>query len=376
MKIGLVLDDSLDRSDGVQQYVLTLGKWLSDTGNEVHYLTSQTNRVDIPNIHSLAPNLRLRFNQNKVGTPLPAPAKPIQQLLADQKFDVLHFQLPHSPLLSGKIIKYASKNTALIGTFHILPYSTLQHAAAKLLAKIIQRDLAKFNKIISVSAPAQKFAKDCFKISSIVIPNAIDIKKFVLPTSSNSISKPKNIVFLGRMVPRKGAMELIKAFHLANQKASSTWQLTLAGEGPLTARAKTLAKLLGVSASTKFLGFVPENQKPQLLNSANIAVFPSTGGESFGIVLIEAMAAGAEIVIGGDNQGYRSVLGRWDDSLFKPKKVPEFADKLALLMNDSKLRRNIGKQQKAYVERFDIQTVGAQIMDVYDQAVGKINRNL
>lgn len=376
MKIGLVIDDSLDRTDGVQQYVLTLGKWLTDTGNDVHYLTSQTSRNDIPNIHSLAPNLRLRFNQNKVGTPLPAPAKPIRQLLADQTFDVLHFQLPHSPLLSGKIIKYAPVNTALVGTFHILPYSNLQKTAAKILAKIIARDLAKFKIIMSVSEPAQNFAKQCFNIDSVVVPNAIDFKKFTSIDNTKQKSNNNKIVYLGRMVPRKGVLQLIKAFNHANRKSSSSWNLIIAGEGPLIERAKSLAKTLTLSDKVKFIGFIEESKKAQLLNSANIAVFPSISGESFGIVLIEAMAAGSEIVIGGDNPGYRSVLGKWDDCLFAPKNTLEFGDQLALLMSDANLRRKIGKQQQSYVDKFNIQVVGKQIMNVYKQAVGKTKRNL
>ena len=72
MKIGLVFDDSLDSTDGVAQYVLALGDWLDDQGHEVHYLVGETHRTDLPNLHSLSRNVRVTFNGNKLGMPLPA----------------------------------------------------------------------------------------------------------------------------------------------------------------------------------------------------------------------------------------------------------------------------------------------------------------
>lgn len=97
LTIGLVIDDSLDRPDGVQQHVLTLGRWLTGKGHTVHYLTSTTQRTDIPRIHSLAKNLPITFNGNRLGIPLPADRSAIRQLFTDVHFDVLHINMPYSP---------------------------------------------------------------------------------------------------------------------------------------------------------------------------------------------------------------------------------------------------------------------------------------
>ena len=104
MKIGFVLDDTLDTADGVQQYVLLVGGWLKRQGHDVHYLVGHSTRKDVDNIHSLARNVRVSFNKNRLSVPLPASTRAIKNLLKAEKFDVLHIQMPFSPFLAGKII--------------------------------------------------------------------------------------------------------------------------------------------------------------------------------------------------------------------------------------------------------------------------------
>ncbi len=94
LKIGFVLDDSLDSTDGVQQYMLTMGRWLQKKGHEVHYLVGHTRRPDIANIHSLSRNITVRFNQNRMSIPLGASRRHIKQVLMREQFDVLHVQMP------------------------------------------------------------------------------------------------------------------------------------------------------------------------------------------------------------------------------------------------------------------------------------------
>src|SRR5579875_4032120 len=100
MKIGMVLDDTLDTPDGVQQYVLQVGRWLSAQGHDVHYLVGATTRTDIPNIHSLSRNKQVRFNGNRMSMPLPASRKKLKQFLRTEQFDVLHVQVPYSPFMA------------------------------------------------------------------------------------------------------------------------------------------------------------------------------------------------------------------------------------------------------------------------------------
>src|SRR5690606_23280266 len=96
-----------------------------------------TERNDLANIHSLSRNLRVRFNQNRMSTPLPASTRTVRRLLHDEQFDVLHVQLPYSPFLAGKIITNAPSTTAIIGTFHILPFSRVESVATRVLAALV-----------------------------------------------------------------------------------------------------------------------------------------------------------------------------------------------------------------------------------------------
>ena len=107
LKIGFVLDDSLDVPDGVQQYVLTVGAWMKGQGHDVHYLVGQTDRNDIPNVHSMSKNIKVRFNKNRMTMPLPTSVKAIAAILQREQFDILHVQMPYSPFMAGRLIKAA-----------------------------------------------------------------------------------------------------------------------------------------------------------------------------------------------------------------------------------------------------------------------------
>jgi phosphatidyl-myo-inositol alpha-mannosyltransferase len=117
------------------------------------------------------------------------------------------------------------------------------------------------------------------------------------------------------------------------------------------------------------LGFVSERDKASLLASAELAVFPSLGGESFGIVLIEAMAAGAGVVLGGNNLGYKSVLGSWPSTLFDPRDTPAFSNCLQRFLDDEHLRAKVYAQQQTAVKQYDVHTVGNQVLQLYTAAL-------
>lgn len=376
LKIGFVFDDSLDKPDGVQQYVLTMGRWMASQGHEVHYLVGETKRGDIPNMHSLSRNIKVRFNQNRMAIPLPARLKPIRELLAREQFDVLHVQVPYSPALAARIIKAVDQRTAVVGMFHIAPHSGLVSAANRALGVWVRSTLKRFDAMLATSAPAQAFAKQTFGIDSQVVSLPIGVAKFASAKPFKKYQHGQHVLFLGRLVERKGCQYLLQA--VAEASRANMWptdaDVIICGGGPLEAQLKQFVKDNKLAKIVTFTGYISEEDKPRYLASADVVVYPSTGGESFGVVLLEAMAACRGMLLAGDNPGYRSVLAPREAALFDPHKTKALAGKIVGALNDPVARQAAQKWQQSYVKQFDTDTIGAQTIAIFEQALHKRRR--
>ena len=360
MKIAYVLDDTLDKSDGVQQAVITIAEYIRTLGHDVHYIVPETTRTDLQNIHCISRFVHMKFNGNSVRTPLPASRRKIKTLLTQEKFDVLHVQMPYSPVLAGRVVRYASASTVIVGTFHILPYNVVARIGTRLLGVWLKKNLHKFDHFYAVSEPAQVFLRQSFGVESRVLGNPINYR-FFNGYANKGEKKPSaktKIVYVGRFDVRKGVRQLVKAF--AQMRERENCELVMCGKGPLLDEIKLYAAKYNLAV--QFPGFVTEEEKARQLASANIAVFPSTSGESFGIVLTEAMAAGAQITLGGNNPGYASVLHAWPEVLFNPDSIDEFRAKLDHYVANVSERIKVGVAQQEYVKEFDIETIASKLI--------------
>lgn len=373
LKIGLVLDTSLDPNDGVQQYVVAIGEWLRSQGHDVHYLVGQTEKRQLPNVHSLARNVSVVFNGNRTTIPLPTSRRKLKAFLDSEKFDVLHVQSPHSPFMGQRLLLAAGPRTAVIGTFHILPYGWLARTGSWFLGQWLRPSFKRVDAMLSVSPAAQDFAHRIYKVESYVLPNVVDFARFrtakQLPLYADMVP---TILFLGRLVPRKGCMVLLKA--VAELKADTKlrpFQVVICGGGPLESSLKKYASANGLDENVSFAGFVSEEDKPRYYASADISVFPSSGGESFGIVLLEAMASGKAAVLAGDNPGYRSVMSPKPNLLFDAKDPTALAKKLRFLLTNEAERSAMAGWGTAYTAGFDINSVGRDLLAVYTKALRK-----
>lgn len=374
LKIGFVLDDGLDSTDGVQQYVLALGEWLRGQGHNVHYFVGQTERTDIVNVHSLSRNLTTRFNGNRLTTPLPASIRKIKNILMREQFDVLHVQVPYSPLMAARVIRCADKKTAIIGTFHVLPHSDFVVAATRALGLWLKPSLKGFDKMLAVSPAAQSYAAKVFKVDSTVLPNVVDYQRFNKAKPFKKYNDGKiNIIFLGRLVPRKGCAALLQAVALLANLGEKLpeFRVIVCGKGSLQDELEQYVTSNGLGDIVEFVGFVNEADKPRFYASADIAVFPSSGGESFGIVLIEAMASGRSAVLAGDNPGYRSVMAPQEKLLFPPLDTAVLAAKLEHYIKSKTSRQEMAEWGAKYTEQFEISTVGKNLLQIYANALRK-----
>lgn len=376
LKIGFVLDDSLDSADGVQQYVLTLSMWLARQGHDIHYLVGETSRTDIPQLYSLSRNMKVKFNGNRMSMPLPASRRALKELLTREQFDVLHVQMPYSPFLAGRIIKAAPAATAVVGTFHVAPHSSMVYWANKALRIMTLRSLKRFDAVMAVSSVAQDFARETFHLESDIVPNTVDLTPFAAAQPLPQYKDSKNVVFLGRLVDRKGCGHLLKAVLYVQQHklVGNPYKVIICGRGPLEDDLKAFVRKHQLGNIVEFVGFVSEDDKPAYMASADVAVFPSTGGESFGIVLVESMAAARGVTLAGNNPGYATVMAPFAETLIEPADTENLGRTLADMLANDALRKKLQVAQHQDVQQYDAPAVGARVVEQYERALHKRSR--
>ena len=371
LKVGMVLDTSLDTDEGVPRYVMDTGEWLRRQGHDVHYLVGQTEKRQLPNIHSLSHNIKVSFNGTKTNIPLPASRRKLRDFIRREQFDILHVQTPHHPLMAQHLIKAAGKETAVIGTFHVLPYGNMSRYGNKALGVWLKPSLKRFDKMLAVSRVAADYCRWSFGLEAGVLPNVVDYETFHKAKPLPPYSDKLTILFLGRLAPRKGCLLLLQALALLKERDLPAFRVVICGKGPEAARLQKFVSDNGLTDLVEFAGFVSNEDKPRYYASAGIAIFPSRGGESFGIVLLEAMAGGRAAVLAGDNPGYRSVMEPQPDLLFDPLNPDKLAEKLQKYIKDSSLRQSMAEWGESYAKNYDIETVGPKLVEVYYEALRK-----
>lgn len=369
LRIGMLFDGYLRPSEGVPAYITDVGAYMDSRGHETSYLVGG-HEGDLPNVVNLGRTATFGVNGNRVELALPISARRVDEVLHATKPDVLHLQMPHNPLVSGRVVSRADVPT--VATFHVLPNSPMVSLAMRAVGAATRRSNALFSEVISNSRATQTFLRDAYRLDSTLIPNPVDVAKFQVGKRLERYDDGKvNLVFLGRLVERKGAQHLIEAVGALDSNSRKNVRVIIAGSGELQQKLRARTVQLGIAHQTRFLGYIEEADKPDLLASADLAAFPATGGESFGIVLAEAMAAGAGVVIGGNNAGYSSVLEDTPEALVNPTDTGAFSQLLHQFIHDTEERKRIHKIQQTAVKAFDISVVGAEIEKVYRRSLAK-----
>lgn len=342
-------DDTIDRFGGIGLYVTTLGGALSRRGHHVEYLvgSSQQQWIDDSRVRALARNVPVRFNGNVLSMPAWSRARTLRGALVEGRFDVLHVQVPYSPLMAGRLLRACDARCAVVGTYHVASSRVAARVGAKLLRAPCRSTDARFDRMLAVSQTASDFASECSGLSvDEVIPNLLDAGRVRSQANLRCDLPSAEVVFVGRLVPRKGAEHLLRALHaLAGFSDAQRPRAAILGDGPLRVELQQLAERLGLTDRVGFHGAVSDPEKAAMLRQAHIACFPSLFGESFGVVVLEALAAGADMVLAGDNPGYRELL-QDPAVLVQPRDSRMFARRLATLLGDADLRRSLGARQR------------------------------
>ncbi|MCZ4118386.1 glycosyltransferase family 4 protein [Streptomyces sp. H39-S7] len=375
MRIGIVCPYSWDVPGGVQFHIRDLAEHLIKLGHEVSvlapaddetplppYVVSAGRAVPVPYNGSVA---RLNFGFLS--------AARVRRWLHDGGFDVIHIHEPTSPSL-GLLACWAAQGP-IVATFHTSnPRSRAMIAAYP----ILQPALEKISARIAVSEYARRTLVEHLGGDAVVIPNGVDVDFFATAeaepgwqtagapsTAGDGLPRAGGTIgFIGRIdESRKGLPCLMRALPKILAERPDT-RLLVAGKGDEKEAVEALPEHL--RGQVQFLGMVSDKDKARLLRSVDLYVAPNTGGESFGIILVEAMSAGAP-VLASDLDAFRQVLdGGAAGELFPVEDADALAVAAVRLLGDPKRLEELRELGSRHVRRFDWSTVGADILSVYE----------
>jgi phosphatidylinositol alpha-mannosyltransferase len=371
MKIGLVCPYNIDRSGGVLEVVLALKAELTDRGHQVKIITpyprnpEKEKRPDIIFAGTSTDFRTLSFTDTTSQVSSTGGNEEIDAILNKEKFDILHFHEPWMPLLSRQLLQRS--NAVNIGTFHAkVSDALMSRAILKVVTPYLKSVLKYLHELTAVSDSGAAYVAGMTDQPISIIPNGIDLNKYHYPKTRKKEST-KTILYIGRLERRKGTKYLLQAYSLLAQKDRNI-RLIIAGDGPDREKLELLAEDLRLP-NINFLGFISEELKQQLLREADIFCSPALFGESFGIVLLEAMASGA-VSVAGNNSGYVGLMdGVGALSIINPEDIEEFARRLDMLINESELRNLWQKWAKEHVQQFSYPIIVDQYEDFYRESL-------
>ena len=380
MKIAIVTPYDLSTPGGVNAYARTAADWMRAQGHDVRTigpasngLTSTNERVVVGGVQRLpvgGTRVAIGLRRGNLGA--------LTAHLESERYDVIHLQEPLMPLIGPGTLRSAS--APIVGTFHGAERMgrLLSRAAGSRLAGLVPGlGPARWTERLSVATAVSEVARRNalpFADAATIVPCPIDVAAFARPVEPPALlcGRGPHVLFVGRAERRKGLDSLLLAMKRLRGRCPGA-RLVVAGplDGPMRTMRRRAARLDVVAT---FLGTVPHAELPAYYQHADVCCFPATAGEAFGIVLGEAMAAGASIV-GAANAGYRGVIRNDDEGLLvRPGDAQSMsvalADALARVLGDRALARRLGEAGQRRAADFDVETVGPRLLDLYDRAQG------
>jgi phosphatidylinositol alpha-mannosyltransferase len=367
VRIGIVCPYAWDVPGGVQFHIRDLAEHLIRQGHELSVLAPVDDEMDLPPyLVSAGRSVPVPYNGSvaRVNFGLLSAAR-VRRWVADGDFDVLHVHEPAAPSLA--LLTCWAARGPIVATFHTSnPRSRAMIAAYPML----QPALEKISARIAVSEYARRTLVEHLGGDAVVIPNGVDVGFFAKAApnpdwqTGPATGRGGTIGFIGRIdEPRKGLPVLVKALPqiLAERPEA---RLLVAGRGDTEQAVAALPA--GMRDRVEFLGMVSDTDKARLLRSVDLYVAPNTGGESFGIILVEAMSAGAP-VLASDLDAFAQVLhGGEAGELFGNEDAGALARAAVRLLGDEHRRQELRERGSRHVRRFDWSTVGADILAVYE----------
>jgi phosphatidylinositol alpha-mannosyltransferase len=364
MRIGMVCPYAFDVPGGVQFHVRDLTEYLIGLGHEVQVLAPADDDLDLPPyLTSCGRAVPVRYNGSVARLTFgPVTSARATRWLDQGAFDVVHIHEPVTPSVS--VLTLWATDAPVVATFHT---SNLRSRAMQAAYPLLRPSLEKIVGRIAVSEAARRTVTSHLGGDAVVIPNGVCVDAFaragVREQWRGTISAP-TLAFLGRIdEPRKGLPVISAAMeHILRERPGT--RLLIAGPGDVQAARERMSP--EVSAASTFLGLVTDEDKAALFASVDAYVAPHTGGESFGIVLVEAMAAGAPVVA-SDLAAFTAVLdGQANGRLFTTGDASACAAAVLGLLADGDEQARLRTAGRQRARRYDWPVVATQILAVYD----------
>lgn len=365
MKIAQVCPYDFSRPGGVKSHIVSLSNQFTKLGHEVKILAPNINasQINEPNVYLFGKNRSINFGGTKIdiNIALGKELRDLKDFLKKEKFDVIHFHTIWNPILPFQI-RWFSK-AKHVATFHDTPKNqfigkTLMPLAAKAIFGII-------DEVISVSKTQANYINKFSSKTIAIIPNGIDLDFY--QKEIEAIKKYQdgktNLLFLGRLEPRKGVFYALESFRILNDHGHNI-RLIIAGDGDERALVETYIEKYNLS-DVELLGFVTEEEKRRLLKKADLFLAPALYGESFGIVLLEAMASGTPMA-GFANTGYKNILTVEMMKYFpEPKDQEELTRSIRELISHPEERAKLIEIGTSEMAKYEWQLLANQIDQIY-----------
>jgi phosphatidylinositol alpha-mannosyltransferase len=376
MKIAQVCPYDLERPGGVQLHVRDTALALRELGHDVTIIAPKVARAASP-AHGLegvkivevgrALNIRFGGTAFEVSVALASEERRLARLMKSG-FDVVHYHTVWTPLLPLQAL--ARSASASVMTFHDTPPDSLMGEACGLAQRTASKLLSpRIDAAVAVSdSPGRRLHADARR-DLVVLPPCTDLRRFREHRQGPRPDGPLNILFVGRLEPRKGVMVLLEAYRRLREQRSDV-RLTIAGSGELDEDVRDHVRRHAIPDVT-LAGRFRNEDAPALFASCDIFCAPSLYGESFGIVLAEAMASG-RAVVAASNAGYRSVLAdQAPHCLTPPGDVDALRDKLAALASDPGLRARLGAWGREEALQYDCRVIAPRLEAIYEAAIAR-----
>lgn len=355
----LVCPYDFTRPGGVQQHVREWAAWLNQNG---HTAAIVAPRAAGPACFDTGPFTPISLLGTRYELAMLGRDKrgEFQRFLHKLAPDVVHYHAVWVPVMPLQVRRLCRARQ--VCTFHDTPMDGWQQPILRAVTRLASASLSPlFDAYISVSAVQRSFLWRGRLPQVSVIANGLDTERFAFSTSRPR--EPRTLLFLGRLEPRKGVLHAL-AVHRALLRQVSGLRLVIAGDGEQRAQAERQARQLPAS-SVEFLGQVSEERKVELLQTCTLLLAPALYGESFGLVLTEAMAAGLP-VCGFRNAGYARLADLYDPSLFAtPGDDAGLGAAAARLLGDAGERERLSGAGKTVAKRFSWAQIAPEILRVY-----------